>query len=145
MQGYQKENRTRTVKWTEEGNLAFLQIQRTISECQTLHFVQNNETIFLQTDASDYGIGAYLFQLVDGIEKPVAFISKKLVKSQLAWTVPEKKANAIYYAFRKLEYLIRDVRFALQTDHKNLTFVNVNEDTSAKIKRWKMFLLEFIY
>ena len=34
------------------------------------------------------------------------------------------------------------MRFVLQTDHKNLTFVN--EDTSAKIKRWKMFLLEFM-
>ena len=67
------------------------------------------------------------------------------MKSQLAWTVPEKEAYAIYYAFSKLEYLIRDVRFVLQTDHKHLTFVNVNEDTSAKIKRWKMFLLEFLY
>jgi len=72
----------------------------------------------------------------------VAFISKKLVKSQLAWTVPEKEAYAIYYAFRKLDYLIRDVRFVLQTDHKNLTFIN--DDTSAKIRRWKMFLLEFM-
>ena len=108
-------------------------MQRAISECQTLHFVQNNETIFLQTDASDYGIGAYLFQLVDGIEKPVDFISKKLVKSQLAWTVPEKEAYAIYYAFRKLDYLIRDVRFVLQTGYKNLKFIN--DDTFSKNKR----------
>jgi len=75
-------------------------------------------------------------QLVDGIEKPVAFISKKLVRSQLAWIVPEKEAYAIYYAFRKLNDLIRDVRFVLQTDHKYLTFIN--DDTSAKIRRWKM-------
>ena len=78
MQGYEKENRTRTVKWTEEGNLAFLQIQRAISECQTLHFVQNNKTIFLQNDASEYGIGVYFFQLVEGIEKPLAFYKQEI-------------------------------------------------------------------
>ena len=84
------------------------------SECQAFHFVQNNETLVLQTEASDYTIGAYLFQLVDGIEKPVAFISKKLVNFQLAWTVPEIEAYAIYDAFRKLDYLIRIVRLVLQ-------------------------------
>ena len=33
--------------------------------------------------ASDYGVGGYLFQTVDGIDQPVAFVSKSLRKSQL--------------------------------------------------------------
>ena len=32
--------------------------------------------ITLHTDASDYGVGGYLFQTVDGIDQPVAFVSK---------------------------------------------------------------------
>ena len=32
----------------------------------------------LLTDASDYGEGGYLFQTVDGIDQPVAFVSKPL-------------------------------------------------------------------
>ena len=39
--------------------------------------------ITLHTDASDYGVGGYLFQTVDGIDQPVAFVSKSLNKSQL--------------------------------------------------------------
>jgi len=133
MQGYTKATRTRSIKWTVQAEAAFVDIQRAIAECATLYFVHGDAPIFLQTDASDYGIGAYLFQIVDGIEKPVAFISKKLDKTQLKWSTIEKEAYAIYYAFRKLEYLIRDVPFVLQTDHANL--VSSNEEPSAKVRR----------
>jgi hypothetical protein len=32
----------------------------------------------LCTDASDYGIGAYLYQIVDGKIRPIYFLSKAL-------------------------------------------------------------------
>lgn len=53
--------------------------------------------IGLQTDASDYGVGGYLFQTVDGKENPVAFVSKSLSKTQLRWARIQKEAYAIYY------------------------------------------------
>ena len=28
----------------------------------------------LHTDASDYGVGGYLFQTVDGVNQPIAFV-----------------------------------------------------------------------
>ena len=48
--------------------------------------------ITLHTDASDYGVGGYLFQTVDGMDQPVAFVSKSLNKSQLRWSVIQKEA-----------------------------------------------------
>ena len=45
--------------------------------------------IYLDTDASDYGIGAYLFQLVDGKEKPVAFMSRALSGRENRWSTPQ--------------------------------------------------------
>ena len=51
----------------------------------------------LHTDASDYGVGGYLFQTVDGIDQPVAFVSKSLNKSQLRWLVIQKE-DVIDYA-----------------------------------------------
>ena len=41
---------------------------------------------------SDYGVGGYLFQIVDGIHQSVAFASKSLNKSQLRWSVIQKEA-----------------------------------------------------
>ena len=41
------------------------------------------QKFFLQTDASDTGIGAVLLQEEDGVKKPVAFVSRKLKKSRV--------------------------------------------------------------
>ena len=41
--------------------------------------------IYLLTDTSDYGIGGYLYQLVDESERLVAFVSKSLTGPQLRW------------------------------------------------------------
>ena len=56
-----------------------------ISKCTTMHFMSDIAPITLHTDASDYGVGGYLFQTVDGIDEPVAFVSRSLNKSQLRW------------------------------------------------------------
>ena len=41
----------------------------------------------LHTDASDYGVGGYLFQTVDGVNQPIAFVCKSLTSAQLRWPV----------------------------------------------------------
>jgi hypothetical protein len=90
--------------------------------CPKLFFINENAPIVLCTDASDYGIGAYLYQVVDEQEQPISFLSKTLDKTQMKWSTIEKEAYAIYYAFHKFDYLIRDSHFLLKTNHANLTY-----------------------
>ena len=97
--------------------------------------------MFLHTDASDYGIGAYLFQVKDGVEYPIQFLSKAFDSTQLRWHTNEKEAYATIYAVRKLKPLLRDIHFTLRTDHKNLIYIN--EHASAKVMRWKLDLMEY--
>jgi transposase InsO family protein len=94
------------------------------------------DPIFLQTDASDYGVGAYLFQLSGDVEKPTAFLSKSLTDIQTRWSVPERECYAIFWAIQELDYLVSGRHFTLQTDHQNLTFLNTG--TSPKVQRWKL-------
>ncbi len=49
-----------------------------IADCQQLFFMNENAPITLQTDASDYEIGGYLFQTVDGMVQVIMCISKVL-------------------------------------------------------------------
>jgi hypothetical protein len=98
-----------------------------------LFFLQDDSPIFLRTDACDYGMGGYLFQVVNGKEIPVAFVSKMLSDQEIRWNTTEKEAYAIVYCLKKLEYLLRDRTFTLRTDHKNLTYID--KETSAKVKR----------
>jgi RNase H-like domain found in reverse transcriptase len=75
-----------------------------------------SDSPFLYTDASDYGI--------DGKEYPVAFVSKSLSQAQLHWAVIQKESYAIFFVYMHLKSLLRDQKFALQTDHRNLLYIS---------------------
>ena len=107
----------------------------------TLFFVDDKSPIVLMTDASDYGIGAYCYQLIGGIKYPIAFVSKALSEREQRWDTREKECWAIVFALKKLEYLLRDRKFTLQTDHKNLIYMNT--ETDSKVARWKMFISRY--
>ena len=108
-----------------------------------MHFLNDVSPIFLHTDASDYGIGGYLFQLIDGKEVPVAFVSKSFSLVQLRWAVIQKEAFAIYYCCIFLKTLLRDRIFTIRTDHRNLLFIH--ENSNPMIVRWFMALSEYSY
>jgi hypothetical protein len=129
------------IKWNDTLDEAFTLLQNKINDCPTLYFLHPSGDIFLDTDASDYGIGAYLYQVVDGKIYPVAFVSHTLTQTELNWSTIEKESYAIFYALQKLSHLLRDVHFTLRTDHKNITFVNT--DHRQKVKRWKIAIQAF--
>ena len=129
------------LKWTEETTAAFEEIKQLIDQCPTLYFMHEDAPVYLHTDASDYGIGAYLFQVVDGKERPVQFLSKSLSKTQQRWSTIEKECYSIHYAIKRFEYLLRDIHFVLRTDHDNLT--HINTAGSAKVIRWKLDIQEY--
>ena len=112
-------NKTRRVVWTSESTAAFHEMKLAISKCTTMHFMSDTP-ITLHTDASDYGVGGYLFQTVDDIDQPVAFVSKSLNKSQLRWLVIQKEAYGIFFSCLYLQSLLRDRFFTTRTDHRNL-------------------------
>ena len=143
VEGYTKQKARVRISWTEECNLAFEDIRQAIDECPLLWFVDDISPIFLQTDASDYGIGAYLYQIVTQengteVEHPIGFISKSLVSGHNSWDIPMKEGFAIFYALRKWEYLLRDRRFTILTDHENLTRLRNERSANKMVTRWFM-------
>ena len=108
-----------------------------------MHFMSDTAPIALHNDASDYGVGGYLFQTVDGIDQPVAFVSKSHDKSQLRWSVIQKEAYGIFYSNMYLQSLLRDRLFTIRTDHRNLLFIT--EASNPMIVRWYIALSEFSF
>jgi hypothetical protein len=137
---YTKKVAKKSLSWSDETITAFGQVVESIRNCPKLYFLDETSPIILETDACDYGIGAYLYQVVNGEQHPVSFISKALSGAQLNWSTPEKEAFAIYFAFIKLEHLIRDRKFTLKTDHRNLTFMDKGQ---GKILRCKLAIQEY--
>jgi hypothetical protein len=146
--GYEKSQARHRVQWTDAQVAAFEDLRKAIDECPMLWFMDDFSPIILQTDASDYGIGAYLYQVItqeDGstVERPIGFISKSIASAHQSWDTPMKEGFAIFYALKKWEYLLRDRRFTVKTDHKNLTQLRTDHDTNKMVKRWFMAYQEY--
>ena len=58
--GYKKNNRFHKLSWTPETAQSFEELKEAIHNCQKLYFLDDCNRVILETDASDYGIGAYL-------------------------------------------------------------------------------------
>ena len=140
LKNYDK-TRSQRLIWSDEATVAFEGIKSDINNLPLLYFVDDTSPIFLRTDASDYGIGAYLYQVKDEKEYPIAFMSHALSERERGWDTIQKECYAIVFAFHKFYYILRDRKFVLQTDHKNLIYMDT--DTDEKVKRWKMNIQEF--
>jgi hypothetical protein len=68
-------DRKKSLLWTPQLEEKF---RYAVAQCPSLWFLDETGSVFVLTDASDYGIGAYIYQLVDGKERPVIFMSKAL-------------------------------------------------------------------
>ena len=138
---YSKRSRQK-LQWTDELRHIYEKFKSQVENCGKLFFVDEEKPVFLNTDASNHGIGASLYQLdEEGKKIPIQFISKKLNKTELGWNIVEKEMYSIFYSIMKLDHLLRDQYFILQTDSKILS--HMNTDHKDKVKRWKIAIQHF--
>jgi hypothetical protein len=130
-----------SIDWTPRLKQCFRDVQESVGKCPKLFYVDMSLPIHVRTDAPDYGIAGYIFQLDQQKELPIRFISKALPKAQVNWSTFEKEAIAIFYTITKFDVLLRDIRFLVETDYKNLTFLKTAQ--SVKVRRWQLALQEF--
>jgi len=97
-------------------------------------FEPTRETI-LKTDASTYGLGASLFQIVKSIERPIAFISRALTAT----------FSTICWSLTRLRNLIHGVPLKIFTDHHALCWLlrSTKQELSPKLCRMALILAEF--
>jgi hypothetical protein len=112
-----------------------------VHECPKLIFLDDTSPIYLHTDASQYGMGAYLFQVREGKEIPIRFLSKSFDTRMSKWSTIQQEGYAIYYAITSWEYLLRDRKFLVRSDHANLRLLHAESD--KKVIRWMITLQSY--
>ena len=131
----------RPIPDTKELRVIFQHIKDTINDTAILYHPDPAREFHLKTDASKVGIGAYLYQLVDGEERPICFYSAKLSVAQLKWSVNEKEAYGVYMGVMRFAHHLKHVPFHIHTDHANLRYIK--ENSAPKIVRWFLRLQQF--
>lgn len=131
------------VKWTEACEKAFNSLRGKMCSAPVLQSPDFNRRFLVQVDASDKGIGAVLAQGTLGAEKPVVFLSRKLLPRETRYSTIEKECLAIKWALEALRYYLLGREFDLETDHRALTWIHSMKDHNARVTRWYLALQPF--
>lgn len=123
---------------------AFDELKLILTSDQVLAYPDFESPFILTTDASNYALGAVLAQIQNNVEKPIAFGSRTLSKTEENYSTTEKEALAIMWAVEKYRPYLFGNKFILITDHKPLTFIKSSVKNS-KILRWRLELENFDY
>lgn len=138
-------------KWTPECEKAFVQAKKLITSDEVLAHYDPQRPIKLECDASPYGLGAVLTQVMeDNTERPIAYASRSLTKTEKHYSQIDKEALALVWGVKKFHTYVFARRFTLRTDHKPLTAIfsptkAIPATTAARLQRYALYLSGFDY
>jgi hypothetical protein len=112
-------------------------------------FNQNLPTV-LETDASNYGIGAVMLQKHPEGWMPVQFVSRSLNSAEKNYSQIDKEALGILFGCERLRNFLLGAKFVIRTDHRPLLKLlgrnsAIPAGCSARIIRWALRLSQFNY
>eukprot|EP00745_Piridium_sociabile_P007807 TRINITY_DN15246_c0_g3_i2.p1 TRINITY_DN15246_c0_g3~~TRINITY_DN15246_c0_g3_i2.p1 ORF type:complete len:396 (+),score=52.72 TRINITY_DN15246_c0_g3_i2:101-1288(+) len=131
--------------WSDDCQRALEDLQKRLATYPILRLPNLEKEFVVRTDASDVGLGGILLQSQEGMLHPVAFVSRKLLPRETRYSTIERECLAIVWVITKLERYLWGQKFALQTDHKPLTYLRSSVFRNARVMRWSLALQEFEY
>ncbi|KAH8320338.1 hypothetical protein KR059_003817, partial [Drosophila kikkawai] len=129
--------------WDTEQEQAFETLKTRLTEAPVLACPDITQKFSLQTDASDHGLGAVLLQSIDGVERVIAYASRRLTRAEENYSVTEKECLAILWAIRKMRCYLEGYRFEVVTDHLALKWLNSIDNPTGRIARWALELQQY--
>ena len=98
----------------------------------------------LYVDASDHAIAGILTQKDEnGLDRPIAFASRKLNETQKAWATIEKESYPALWSLQKYRNWIFGADDTVHSDHNPLAHVTESTPKSAKLMRGALASQEF--
>jgi len=131
--------------WGSEQQKAFEKLKELFTSTPILINPDSDKFFIVETDESNYAVGAILSQEFEGKLHPIAFISSNFIKLQRNYPIFDNELLAIKVALEQWHHFLEGVRhpFTIYTDHKNLTFPRKPEMHSQRQIRWYEFLSRF--
>jgi hypothetical protein len=137
-------------RWTYREQQAFETVKAAITENTMLVHFDPKAPIVLACDASPTGIAAALSHVIEGIEKPVIFVSRTLTAAERNYPQVQREALACVFAVNRLRQYLLGRHFTIVTDNQPIvSLFNPNRQlpavAAARILRWSLVLSGYQY
>jgi hypothetical protein len=133
-------------KWTPQAQSSFEALKSAFTTAPVLAHVDPGRPFIIETDASDFALGAILSQHQDdGLLHPVAFYSRKFSSAEINYDVYDKELLAIITAFEQWRHYLDGAqhKITIFCDHRNLQYFTSSRVLNRRQARWSLFLAEF--
>ncbi len=141
-----KNRRTKRFQLDERAEKAFKFLKDAFTTAPILsHFDPTCPTV-LKADASDYALGAVVFQKTsDGLLHPIAFHSRKFNPTELNYEIYDKKMLVIVDSLEHYRYLFEGLgqQIIIYSDHHNLLWFTETKVYNRCQARWAKKLSKF--
>ena len=136
---------TQPQKWTDLHKTAFEQVKKLVQKTQIIRPInhKSNDPIYLVTDTSDIGIGAWIGQGQPHDIRPARFFSRKFNNAQIDYTTYNKELLAIVAALDHYRPQLVGHKFTILTDHKPLLTFQSQLCLNGKQARWHEIISQF--
>ena len=132
--------------WTKECESAFNALKQCLTEAPILGYPrEDGGQYILDTDASDYGIGAILSQVQEGREVVLAYASRTLSPAECNYCVTRKELLAIVHHARVFKSYLLGRNVLVRTDHSSLKYLHRFKQPEGQLARWIDFLQAYTF
>ncbi|MCO5566654.1 hypothetical protein L7F22_020332 [Adiantum nelumboides] len=132
--------------WDSEAAKAFQALKQAFTTAPILIHADPTKPFILETDTSDFALGAILSQVGDdGRVHPVAFHSRKFLAAEINYEIHDKELLAIVDSFETWRHLLEGAphKITVYTDHKNLEYFMASRVLNRRQARWSGILSRF--
>ena len=129
--------------WTLEAEATFQQLKQMLTEAPILSYPKADAPFILDTDASNYAIGAVLSQYQEGQERVIAYYSRTLSPPEKQYCVTRMELLAVVQAVQHFHSYLYGRHFTVRTDHAALKWLLNFKNPEGQVARWIQRLQEY--
>ncbi|XP_053395598.1 uncharacterized protein K02A2.6-like [Mercenaria mercenaria] len=143
--------KNRKFEWNDKQERAFQNSKILLTKEPVLTHYNPDLPVRLATDASPVGISGILSHVMpDGSEKPIAFASRTLTKTEQKYAQVDREALAAYYFVKRFYTYLYGRKFTLIVDCQALLSIfspqkQIAVTTAARVQRYALYLSGFNY